>query len=109
MANEATRIDISSMPDLARLVREVERTRTPWRLEDAGKTVALLVPAGRNARRRKPVRLVDTSSLPPVPHRTIDELIASRPPGPPPRAFTDEEIKTALEEDRVDRWRRKSS
>lgn len=60
------------------------------------------------ARRRKRVRLVDTSSLPPVPYRTVAEMVASRPPGPP-RAFTDAEIKAALEEDRADRWRRKSS
>lgn len=109
MAREAARIDISAMPDLAKVAREVERTRTPRFLEDAGKTVALIVPAGGTHRRQKPVQLVDTSGLPPVPQRTIDELIAGRPPGPPARAFNDEQIKAALEEDRADRWRRKSS
>ena len=109
MTREAARIDISTMPDLARLAEEVARTRTARVLQRGDEAVALLVPAGGTGRRRTPVQLVDTSTLPPVPYRTIDELLASRPAGPPPRAFTDEEITAALEEDRADRWRRKSS
>jgi hypothetical protein len=108
MASELTPIDITGMPDVARLAEDVRRTRMPVVLRENGADVAVLVPAGGTARRTKAVQLVDTSSLPPVPERTIDELIASRP-GPSPHAFTDEEINTALAEDRADRWRRKSS
>jgi hypothetical protein len=109
MSREAARIDISTMPDVARLAREVERTRTPQLLEEEGRALAVLVPAGSTTRRRKPVQLVDTSALPPVPYQTIEELIANRPPEAPSRTFTDKEIATALEDDRADRWRRKSS
>jgi hypothetical protein len=107
MTHEAT-TDISAIPELARLVDQVTQTRRPQALQHAGRTVALLVPATQPSRRRTTTTLVDTSALPPVPYRTVDELMASRP-GPVPRAFTDDEIGDALEEDRVARWRRKSS
>jgi hypothetical protein len=109
MTRKAAPIDLRSRPDLAQLVEEVKRTRQPQPIQENGETVALLVPAGR--RRRAPHRqplLVDTSDLPPVPYRTVDAMLASRPPYTG-RAFTDDEIKAALEQDRVDTWRRKTS
>lgn len=109
MAREAAAIDISAYPDLVRLIHEVKRTRRTQAIQENGKTVALLVPAGGPRRGTRPRRqLVDTSALPPVPYRTVDEMIADRPL-PTPRTFTDEEIKAALEEERVTAWRRKSS
>jgi hypothetical protein len=109
MKREAASVDLSTQPDLARLIAEVKRTRRPQALQEDGETVALLVPAGRPRRGTQPRRqLVDTSSLPPVAYRTVDEMMASRPPWQG-RAFTNEEIEAALEEERVDAWRRKSS
>lgn len=106
MAREAAPIDLSTRPDLAQLIEEVKRTRQPQLIQEDGETVALIVPAGR--RGTQPSRqLVDTSALPPVPYRTVDEMLADRPPWTG-RAFTDEEIKSALEEERVDAWGRKS-
>jgi hypothetical protein len=108
MASELQPIDISRMPELAQLAEEVHATRTPRVLRRGDQDLALLVPAGRSRPRATRTMLVDTSALPPVPDQTIDELVASRP-GPVPRAFTDEEITAALEEDLADRWRAKSS
>jgi hypothetical protein len=105
MTREAARIDISTMPDLARLAREVERTRTPRLLEDAGKVLALLVPAGPPRRTSRPRRhLVDTSALPPVPYRSIADLVRHQPVAPA-RSFTDEELKRAIDEARAEAWR----
>lgn len=109
MTRDAARIDLSTQPDLVRLVAELRRTRQPQAIQEDGETVALLVPAGRPRRGTRPRhQLVDTSALPPVRYRSVDEMLASRPPWSG-RAFTDDEIKAALEEDRADAWRRKSS
>jgi predicted nucleic acid-binding protein len=78
MTHEAA-TDISAIPELARLVDHVTHTRRPQALQHEGRTVALLVPAAPPLRRRMPTTLVDTSALPPVPYRTVDELVASRP------------------------------
>ena len=45
MANELQPIDISAIPELARLADEVERTRQPRRLRRGDKDVAVLMPA----------------------------------------------------------------
>ena len=100
MAREAAAIDLRSRPDLAQLVEEIKRTRRPRLIQEDGETVALLVPAGR-PRRARQRHLVDTSALPPVPYRTVDEMLADRPPWTG-RTFTDDEINTALEDDRID-------
>lgn len=47
-------IDVASMPDLARLADEVQRTRRPQLLQRDGEDVALLVPVTPSTRR--PVR-----------------------------------------------------
>jgi hypothetical protein len=108
VVREAVRLDISHMPELVQLAEEVARTGVPRALERDGRTVATLLPSGRQRSRSRTTQLVDTSHLPRTPYRTVDELIAGRPKWEG-RAFTDAEIKTALEEERVEAWRRKSS
>ena len=44
MASELSPIDISQLPDLARLVDEVERTGKSRRIRRAGRDVAVLAP-----------------------------------------------------------------
>jgi hypothetical protein len=106
---ELERIDITELSGLDRLVEEVARTRTPRLIARGDEDLAILVPAPRGrSRRAGGLQLVDTSALAPVPYRTVDELIASRP-GSVGRSFTDEEIAAALEEERAESWRRKSS
>jgi hypothetical protein len=109
MTREVAPVDINALPGLDRLVEEIARTGAALPIRRGDQTVAVLSPV-RSKRRGhpRPVRLVDTRALPPVPHRGVDELLASRP-GWTGRAFTDEEIKTALEEERVRARRRKSS
>ena len=45
MAAELTPVDISSIPELAHLADEVQRTRQPRRLRRGDKDVAVLMPA----------------------------------------------------------------
>lgn len=108
MVREAVRVDINTLPEIARLVEEVERSRTPRRLERNGQTIALLVPAGSGRRRERADILIDTSDLPPIPYRSLEDLIADRDP-PPERTFTPEEIADALDCDRAEAWRSKNS
>jgi hypothetical protein len=106
MVREATRLDISAMPDLVRLAETVADTGRPYVLERDGEVVAKLVPTRGRGRRVRSTRRIDTSKLPPIPYRSLDELIADRDP-PPSRAFTQEEIEEALERDRAEAWRSK--
>lgn len=46
MNNLITHIDISNMPDMARLAEEVQRTRKPRILMRASKIMAMLMPMG---------------------------------------------------------------
>lgn len=109
MTREAASIDLSTQPDLARLVAEVKRTRRPQALQEDGETVALLVPAGRPRRATKPRhQLVDTSALPPVHYRSVAELVRHQPVAPA-RSFTDDELKEAIDEARAEAWRAKHS
>src|SRR5262245_37964261 len=109
MTREAVPVDISTMPEVARLVREMARDGRPRRLREAGTDLAILSPARiAQQRRGARVRFVGTGDLPPVPYRAVDELLASRP-AYTGRTITDEEIKAGLEEERVEAWRRKSS
>jgi hypothetical protein len=48
-----TPIDITTIPDLARIVEEVEATKQPRELRRANKTVAVLMPAGAAGQRRR--------------------------------------------------------
>jgi hypothetical protein len=105
MASEPTFIEVSSMPELDRLVEEVGRTRRPRLLARNGKPIAMLVPAGSDNQRRKPTRLVDTSGLPPVPHRTVAELAGIA--GSLPKPLTWDEIKDIVDEERAEAWRAK--
>src|SRR5688572_6134676 len=109
MGNDELSVDISDMPDVVRLADEVARTRRPCVLTRGGDRVALVIPLGAATQReeRRHTHLVDATSLPPVPFRTIDELLAARP-AEPMRYFSDKEIEAALEQDRVERWRAKS-
>ena len=52
MASELAPIDISSMPDLARLADEVRSTKKPRLLRRNNEDIALLVPATPARRRR---------------------------------------------------------
>ena len=52
MTREAARIDISTMPDLARLAEEVARTRTPRVLRRGDEDLAILSPTTPKRRRR---------------------------------------------------------
>ncbi len=64
MASELAPIDISSMPDLARLADEVRSTKQPRRLRRNNEDVALLVPATPATRRRaKAVRPADDAAF----------------------------------------------
>ena len=53
MAQELTPIDISTMPELARLAKEVRDTGTPRRLRHGNEDVAILSPTRPPRRRRK--------------------------------------------------------
>lgn len=109
MTREATSIDISALPEVARLVEQARRTNTVLALYWGDEEVATLSPA-RSPRphHRVMTQIVDTSNLPSVPYRTVDEMMAARP-AHAGRAFSDDEIAAALEEERVHAWRRKSS
>ena len=107
MVREIARIDVSTMPDLAELAEEVERTRMPRLIERNGEPLALLVPADRRLRRGNLRSLVDTSTLPPIPYKTLDDLIADREP-PPPRAFSWDEIEETIDRERAEAWRSKN-
>lgn len=52
MAQEANFIDLSNVPALAHLVKEVERTNAPLSLRRDGEEVAVLAPARRRRTRR---------------------------------------------------------
>src|SRR3712207_5672181 len=107
MTRETPAIDLSTGPDLVRLVQEVKRTRQPQAIQEDGETVALLVPAGRSQRGTQPRRqLVDTSALPPVRYRSVAELVRHQPV-PPARSFADAELKEAIDEARAEAWRAK--
>jgi antitoxin (DNA-binding transcriptional repressor) of toxin-antitoxin stability system len=95
MTHEAARVDISDMPELSRLARQVQEFRSPCVLEQDGEPVALLVPAG--GRRRGSVELIDTSALPPVPHRTVAELAGFA--GSLPRPLSWDEITAIVDEE----------
>jgi hypothetical protein len=58
MTREAAGIDISTMPDLARLAEEVARTRTPRVLRRGDEDIAVLSPA-RPKRRPKGKRVTE--------------------------------------------------
>jgi hypothetical protein len=53
MVRKDPTVDVSSMPDLARLAEEVARTGTSRRLQRDNKDLARLVPARRRSRRRR--------------------------------------------------------
>src|SRR5258708_19198634 len=46
-------IDISNIPELARIAEEVEATKTPRELKRENKTVEVIVPATKSARKKK--------------------------------------------------------
>ena len=53
MARELAPVDISTMPDVLRLVDAVQRKRLPQRLQRGAEDVAILVPARAHRRRRQ--------------------------------------------------------
>ena len=65
MTNEVTPIDITSMPDVARLAEEVRTTRRPRLLRRNNEDVALLVPTTPAAphRRRKATPAADDAAF----------------------------------------------
>lgn len=84
MTIEGQPLDISALPDLARLVDEVRATGTPRLLRRGNEDVAVLMPAPASPRRRP------TPDLPPHPtqgiaHRTAGALRQYRriPPATP--------------------------
>jgi hypothetical protein len=100
-------IDISDKPELARLADEVAKTGKPCILRRGDREVAVLMPPRPVTRSGKARRMKRLAGVEPVPRLTIDELIARRLAWVGP-AFSDEEIKVALEQDRAERWRAKS-
>ncbi len=63
MTRELAPIDVSAMPDVARLAQEVARTRTPIVLREGGEDVAVLSPAPAKRRRAaKPVTDADIAT-----------------------------------------------
>jgi hypothetical protein len=56
MARTINRIDISTIPELARLAEEVARSGTPQILERDSRPIARLVPVDRAPRRRRTKR-----------------------------------------------------
>ena len=106
MVHEAPPIDVGAIPQLAALVQEVARTRRPRSIQQHGKIVARLVPAAQTVRQRQRRLLVDTSALPPIPYRSVAELVRDRPASPTP-SFSDEELKEAIAEARAEAWRTK--
>lgn len=107
MLQEVVPIDIDTIPEMAGLIDEVTRTRRPRAIQREGVIVAVIVPTVRNARQRSTTRLVDTSHLPPIPYRTIEEMMQDRDPRPS-HAFTEEEIKDVVDHERTARWRAKN-
>ena len=53
MANEREPLDISTVPELAHVVTEVRRTRTPRVLRDGHEDLVVLMPMPAAPRRRK--------------------------------------------------------
>src|SRR5438876_9119829 len=53
MTQSATAIDISNMPELARIAEEVEATKTPRELKRENKTVAVIMPAPKATAKKK--------------------------------------------------------
>lgn len=98
----AAPIDASLIPDVARLVEEVTRAGCPRAIQQEGQTVALLILVRPGRAPRALLSLVDTTHLPPVPHRGLAGLIRHRQP-PGGRRFTDEEIESAVAEERAER------
>lgn len=52
MVRERIPVDVSEMPDVARLAEEVRVSRTPRVLRRDGEDMAVLIPAPRSTRRR---------------------------------------------------------
>ena len=91
--------DISTIPELAHLAEEVRTIRKPRVLRRNNEDVAMLVPVGRAKQRTTPAPLVDTSGLPPVPDRTVDELVGVA--GTPPTPLSWEEMRAIARDDAV--------
>ncbi len=107
MTAEPIPVDVSAIPELARLADEVNRSRTPRVLRRDGTDLALIVPAGSRTRRRAKFTLIDTSDLPPVPHRTVDEVAGFA--GRLPRPLSWDEIRAVVDAERAEAWRAKYS
>ena len=54
MANEPKPIDVSAIPELARLADEVKATGKPRRLTRGSEDIAVLMPVARDSKRAKP-------------------------------------------------------
>lgn len=63
MTANPTPIDISNMPDLARLAEEVEATRMPRILKRHKKTVAILMPVEPASTEKKQQAIEETLAL----------------------------------------------
>ena len=62
MPGEFRAIDISNMPELARIAEEVRSTNEPYVLWRAGEEVAILMPARLAGKRRRRVKRVPTEA-----------------------------------------------
>lgn len=106
MTHELTPIDLAAAPELASLIEAVTHTHAPRTILRDGQPVARIVPL-RPPHRHRARTQVDTSSVPPVPQRTVAELLAL--PRPPlHRTFTEEELSTAREDAHMDAWQAKN-
>jgi hypothetical protein len=61
MNRPTTPIDISNIPDLLRLVEEIETTKKPFELRRNNKPMALLTPLSENKERWEKIKAVFSS------------------------------------------------
>jgi antitoxin (DNA-binding transcriptional repressor) of toxin-antitoxin stability system len=95
-----------TIPELSQLVETITRTRREQVILLDGKPAARMVPLRHQASNRATRALVDTSRLAPVPESTLNDLL-TRAPGTAQCAFTDDEIREAVDLDRVEAWHAK--
>lgn len=98
--------EAGSIPELSHLIETIVRTRQEQVILLDGKPAARILPLRRPASNRTTKALVDTSTLPPVPEQALDDLL-TRVSGVSRHAFSDEEIRAAVDLDRVEPWHAK--
>jgi hypothetical protein len=104
MARAPIAVDITGIPELARLVDEVQRTRTPRVLRRDNTDAAILVPLERSRPRGRQSRLVDTTMLAPLRQVALEDLAGIAGSLQTPRPW-DDVLEMAREDALLDRHR----